>query len=98
MWQRACGNTVAAQTRPPRRSDFLPVEAVLMGDYERAAILELDLDRLKRAAFRAAVQRIDRHRDLVPRLQALRGYPLPDQQARGPAFECPVLRDTVLAG
>src|SRR5262249_34667890 len=53
----------------------------------QAAVHEPDLRRRERAAFGAAVQRIDGHLDLVARLQAFRGHPFTGQQTRRAAFE-----------
>src|SRR5467141_2086470 len=65
--------------------------------YDQAAVLEFDLRRLVRAAFRTAVQRIDGHRDLVPGPQALGGQALAHLQARRAALQNPFLLDAVLA-
>src|SRR6516164_8368493 len=83
----------ALRARRPRSQKSL----ALFWSNDRAAVLEFDLHRLVRAAFRAAVQRIDRHGDLIAWLQALRGHPVPDLQARRAALKDPILGGAVLA-
>src|SRR5215470_19996445 len=72
-------------------------QALRLRRCDQAAVLEFDLRRLVRAAFRAAVQRIDGHSDLVPRLQALGSQSLAHLQARRAALQNPILLDAIVA-
>src|SRR5436305_11777318 len=80
---------------PVRKQDFT-FQHALTRRCDRPAVLEFDLHRLERAAFGAAVQRIDHDLDLVAGLEAPGAHTVSHQHAGSAAFEKPFLGDTVL--
>src|ERR1700722_1052202 len=90
-----CGSLPAKSSTPGE-----PPENATRGlfrRHHRAAVLELEQDRLVGAARSAAEELIDLGGDLVARLEALAGHAVADEKARRAAFEHPFGGVAVLA-